>query len=209
MATLRAAVAAPVLLLAVVLAGCSGGTSGGDNPSTGQTNSAPSMPASAQPTPATTSKPPTTPVPASQSGNVDQTVPSKTVASKPPVAIDKPAMPAAGVVVTLPSIKAITAKAQGPGEVSGPAVAVTVEVKNNTKSAVDLSQTVVNLTAANGDPGSMMTASPAKPLPTSVKPGGSATGVYVFAVPKSQRDPITVEVSISADTPTAVFHGKA
>jgi hypothetical protein len=33
--------------------------------------------------------------------------------------------------------------------------------------------------------------------------------VYVFAVPKSQRDPITVEVSISADTPTAVFHGKA
>ena len=208
MPTLRASAAAAVLLT-VVLAGCSGSGSGSGSPSATETGSAPTMPASAQPTPATTSRPPTTPVTPSQSGNVDQTVPSKTVSSRPPVSLDKSAQPTTDVVVSLPSIKAIEAKGQGPGEVSGPAVAVTVKVTNNKKSALDLSQTVVNLTAANGDPGSMMTGSPAAPLPATLPPGKSATGVYVFAVPKSQRDPVKIEVSIDADTPVAVFRGNA
>ena len=42
-----------------------------------------------------------------------------------------------------------------------------------------------------------------------MKPGKSASGVYVFAVPKNQRNPITVEASINADVPVAVFRGKA
>lgn len=209
MPTLLRASAAAAVLLTVVLAGCSGSGSGSGSPSATETGSAPSMPTSAQPKPATTSRPPTAPVTPSQSGNVDQTVPSKTVSSRPPVSLDKSAQPTTDVVVSLPSIKAIEAKGQGPGEVSGPAVAVTVKVANNKESALDLSQTVVNLTAANGDPGSMMTGSPAAPLPATLKPGKSATGVYVFAVPKTQRDPVKIEVSIDADTPVAVFRGNA
>jgi hypothetical protein len=212
MAPVRAAVAAAALLLAVLLGGCSDDNAAPSASTTpGQPTMAPQSGGSAQPSqqpsPVATSRPPTTPVPATTSGNVNQTVPSKAVTSRPPVKLDKPAKPTGDVVVTLPSIKAINAKGQGPGEVSGPALAVTVRVQNNGDKPVDLSNTVVNLTAANGDPGAMMTGSPASPLPSEVKAGKTASGVYVFAVPKNQRDPITVEASINPDVPVVVFRG--
>lgn len=213
MSRLRA-VAAASILLAIFLGGCSGDENDGSGPAS--VGSTPSSQSSgpiggsppATPSSATTSKPPSTPVTPRATGNVEQTVPSKPVSSKPPVSLDKAAKPTETVVVTLPSIKAIEAKGHGPGEVSGPALAVTVKVTNNGHDDVDLTSTVVNLTAANGDPGSMMTGSPANPLPGSVKPGKSASGVYVFAVPRGQRDPIIVEASINADLPVAVFRGR-
>lgn len=215
MARLRA-VAAASILLAIIVSGCSEDQQAGSgSPTAGPSASAQpsgptsSAPPTSSPSAATTSKPPSTPVAPSATGNVNQTVPTKAVSSRPPVKLDKPAKPTQTVVVTLPSIKAINAKGQGPGEVSGPALAVTVKVTNDGDSDVDLTSTVVNLTAANGDPGSMMTGAPAKPLPAKVKPGKSASGVYVFAVPKNQRNPITVEASINADVPVAVFRGKA
>ena len=51
-----------------------------------------------------------------------------------------------------------------------------------------------------------MTASPAKPLRGTLQPRRSASGVYVFTVPKNKRKPITVDVTIS-DAPVLVFTG--
>ena len=107
----------------------------------------------------------------------------------------------------LTSIKEIDAKGQGPGEVSGPALSIEVEVANDSKEMVDLDATVVNLTGADGAPGSTMTGKPADPLSGTLKPKKSATGTYVFAIPDRNRNPVTVEVSVAPDEPSVLFKG--
>lgn len=214
MATFRAAAAAAVLLGA--LAGCSSSppTRSPSAPGPATTAATPTTPSassavSPEPTRAPSGQRESARAPSSPSpGDVNQTVPTRPISSRPPVALEESSKPLSGVLVTLPSIKAIQAKGRGPGEVSGPALAVTVRVRNDRSTAVDLGNAVVNLTAADGSPGSMMTGPPADPLPARVGSGKAATGVYVFAVPVDQRDPIVVEASIGADIPTAVFRGK-
>jgi len=84
---------------------------------------------------------------------------------------------------------------------------VTVQIANAGRQSLDLRTTVVNLTASNGDPGAGMSGPPADPVSGRLPPGRRASGVYVFAVPPTQRDPVTIEVSVSPDMPTAVFRG--
>ena len=107
------------------------------------------------------------------------------------------------------SLKTQYVKSQYPGELSGNAVVLGLRLTNGTSKTVDLGNVVVNVTQANGNPASQITSSPAKALPTTAKSGATANGVFVFTVPKNQRNPITVSVTLSADTTVAVFKGKA
>lgn len=161
----------------------------------------------AKPSP-TVPPPATTPVPPPTPGGVDTTVESKPEVSKKPVKIDKPSTTGTGLTVELGRIRAIEAKAQIPGEVAGPALAVTVDVTNTGDKAADLSTVVVTLFDSDEAPGGEMTADPAKPLKGSLAAGKSTSGVYVFTVPKKKRSPITVTVSIR-DAPVLVFKGDA
>ena len=151
--------------------------------------------------------PASTPVPAPTPGKVTATEKSRTIPRHRAVALDHGDAPAEGLTVELTSVKAITAKASGPGEVAGPALQVDVHVRNTGTSAVDLSQAVVNLTDEKGAPGSAMSQPPAAPLPTSVAAGKDATGVYVFTVPRGRRQPVTIEVSLSPSVAVSVFRG--
>lgn len=152
--------------------------------------------------------PATTPVPPATPGGVNDTVPSRPEKSQRPVQLDKPSQTGTGLTAGLVSIKSINAKAQLPGEIAGPALAITVEVKNNSSQAADLNTSVVTLQDSKKAPGGEMTASPARPLKGRLAPGDSSRGVYVFAVPENARKPIIVNVTIS-NAPVLVFTGNA
>lgn len=75
-------------------------------------------------------------------------------------ALNKPATPVQGIAVRSPR-RTPSGRSPRSGEVSGPAVAVTVEIDNQTASAFDSSLVSVTLDDARGLPGSGMIGRPA------------------------------------------------
>lgn len=204
--------------LALVLAGCTaGGTASqsgaadmsgrGSSQSGGESSSqTPSAPASPHPS--------STPVAAAEGEGDTATV--EKAGGEPQVeevGLDEAAVVmgdgSAGVSVAIPGITSTTAQASGPGEVSGPALVVTVSVENTMSEPVDLSLVAVNMTDSAGDPGEGMIGEPAQWLEGTLEPGGSAEGTYVFAISPDARAPITVTVSLGASITTAQFVGDA
>ena len=145
--------------------------------------------------------------PAVAKGNINQTVAPVSAPTRPPVKLTKPATPAAATKVSLTSIRAIHVGAVGPGEVAGPALAVTVRVANRTSRPLRLDSASVTLVDAAGQVGTPTPAPPASPLKGAVKPGATAQGVYVFNVPRSTRNMVNIFVSYSAGKPVAHFRG--
>ena len=95
-----------------------------------------------------------------------------------------------------------------PGEIGGPALRITVEVRNDSDATIDLRTATV--TAAYGDP--VQPANPiskpeGKAFENEVSPGQSATGVFVFEVPADQRGYVRVDVDLSVDQPIVAFEG--
>jgi hypothetical protein len=131
----------------------------------------------------------------------------KKVVTKKPVKLDKPSSTGQGVTVRITAAKAIVAKAQLPGEVAGPGVALTLVVHNGSPKPVDLGAVVVTLLDSANAPGDEMSAKPAKPISGILQSGKSATGVYVFTVGRSRRNPISVDVTLTGEAPVLVFKG--
>lgn len=178
-------------------------------PTSGGSGPAASGPASAG---ASSSVPPpaaTTPVPPPTPGDTASTVAPRPVETRRPVRLDQPATPADAVTVRLTRLRAIQAKAQGPGEVSGPGLEVRVEVRNDTQRPLDLSTASVTLAAADDSPGQLMSGPPSDPLPGAVAAGRAATGTYVFTVAKSRREPVKVVVTVTGEDPVVAFSGNA
>lgn len=183
---------AGVLSLAA-LSGCTAANGGPASP--GSTSS------SSVPTPTVVA---TAPIP----GDSTATVPSPRESTKSPVDLDKPAS-TGKVVVRVVGLKAVEAKAKIPGEVSGPALAVTVKVLNNSKRPLDTQHLLVTIYDSKQAPGGEMTGAPARPMTGELKPGASASGVYLFTVPVSRRSPVTVNVALPTESPVLVFKGNA
>lgn len=153
--------------------------------------------------------PASTPVPPPAPGDISSTLEPTKVERRKPVALTKPGTAADGVIISLRAVRGINAKAVGPGEVAGPALRVDVLIRNTTSSPLDLGAAAVSLTDEDGGPGAPMTGPPATGLATELAANSEASAVYVFAVSKRLRDPVTIEVSVSGSVPTAVFRGKA
>jgi hypothetical protein len=149
----------------------------------------------------------TTPVPAPGRGNIDQIVPSAATATLPASPLTGSVVVDSGVSVRLDGVTAITAKAQLPGEISGPAIEITVRVLNTSTQSISLNDVVVNATDSTGVPGVQMSASPAAPFPASVAAGQQATGIYVFTLGTAHRDPVSITVSYRPGAPVALFTG--
>lgn len=153
------------------------------------------MPPVSVPPPTTTGKP--------------STEPPKEDPGETRVGLDEPAEVLRDVVIRLASIESVQGEAQGPGEVAGPALRVTVEVANQTGSALSLAGIAVNLYYG-------VDTVPAVPLdgpgvvafPASVAAGRAGSGTAVFSVPADQRDLVAVEVTLTASQPLVVFEGR-
>lgn len=168
----------------------------GASPST-----SPSRTASATPTPDTT---PSESAPSDASGPSTGEDGRQTEA---PVPIDSPASPEAGVTVRLANIEAVAGEGAGPGESSGPAIRVTVEVTNSGAAELSLATAVVNAYYGDGVPANPLSRPGGAPFPASVPPGGTGSGVFLFVVPTDQRGAVTVSVDLALRAPIVVFQG--
>ena len=134
-------------------------------------------------------------------------VPTKSVETTT-VPLDKKAKSGKDVTVRVLKFEDVKGKAQGPGEIAGPALRVTVEVINGSTERLPMDLALVNLYyGKDKTPASGLSGPGAKPLIKPVAAGTSASGRYVFGVPKSEQDQLTVEFSYTTDAPTVVFSG--
>ncbi len=151
--------------------------------------------------------------PADPTDPVEPTVPAEPVhdADVPPpalpaVALGEDATAGDGVTAAVRSVESVRGDGYGPGQVDGPALRVTVELRNGTTAALSLDGVTVTVaTGADALPGSPIDDPATRPFAGELAAGGSATAVYVFGV---QGDgPVTVEVGHRAGAPLLVFTG--
>lgn len=207
---------ATVLLTPVLLAGCSSsarpaGSSSSRPPATTSATPGPAgSSATSAPTvaPAPSGSPSTPATPPATEGGIAAQVPSVAITSLPPVPLATPAT-AGGIAVTLANLESVAGEAVGPGQIAGPAVRVTVVLRNTTGAAVDVGAVVVDLRDAAGTSASPLSGNGATPFTGSVAPGQSVTGVYVYSLAIADRRAISVAVTYSTAAPVAVFTGDA
>jgi hypothetical protein len=97
----------------------------------------------------------------------------------------------------------------GPGNISGPALRVTVRLDNGTSAPMALGGVAVELTyGPDAVPASPLDDPASAPFTGLVDAGRSATGVYVFTVPAGRQD-VAVSVEYQAGAPFVVFRGPA
>lgn len=126
----------------------------------------------------------------------------------PPVSLDEPADFGTEVTARLVEVRRVEGQGRGLGEESGPALAVTVEMRNGTDAPVDLDYVVVNLADQRGDPGQTLFGDPrSEPFGGPLPPGETRTGTYVLRLPSPDSLEVSVTVSYGAQAPTAVFAG--
>jgi cytoskeletal protein RodZ len=114
-----------------------------------------------------------------------------------------------GVSVRVSKIESVKGEAQGPGEIAGPAVRITVEVTNGTNKRVPMDMSLVNLYYGKArTPASTLSGPGYDPLSKPIPAGESGSGKYVFSVPVKGRNPLTVEFSYTTDAPTVIFSGQ-
>lgn len=107
-------------------------------------------------------------------------------------------------------MEAVQGTATGPGEIAGPSVRFTVVIRNTTGKSFDLSNTVVNAySGADSAPAIQLQGPGGKSFPSSVASGGSATGVFVFNIPESDRNRVEITVDTSVLNPVVAFKGSA
>lgn len=177
-------------------------------PAAGESPSAPTQaplaspsesPASVEPAPSTTWTPP-----------ADPTAEGPTAAPELPTeeaSLDEPLAFSTGITVALDSITTTEITPQTPGEYAGPAVVVTVSVRNESDDAQPVSSAVVMLEADDGEVGIATTAGPNRPLQGDVPVGGTARGSYVFMLDPAKNRDVTITVNYAAGEPIAKFTG--
>ena len=134
---------------------------------------------------------------------------SATEIQLPPVALDATADFGNAVTASLTQVDRVDGQGQGLGERDGPALAVSVEMTNDSAETVDLDYVVVNLYAPDGAPGSTLSGDPrSQPFSGLLAPGESRTAVYVIRIPATAAGSATVTVSYGAAVPTVVFTGE-
>lgn len=99
--------------------------------------------------------------------------------------------------VTVTKIEPTNLTANGPGEVSGPGVFVTVNLRNATDKPLDLAGLVVNAHYGDGTP-AVPAALQRDALAGTVAPGESKSGMYAFSVPADQNASVVVDVQHSS-----------
>ena len=113
------------------------------------------------------------------------------------------------LAATVTSMTAVEGKAEGPGEIAGPAVKFTIAITNNTGKPFDLTNTVVNAYyGTDVSPAEQLT-SEGTAFPKSLKDGESASAQFVFTIPEDERGSVLVTVDTSVQNPVVAFRGPA
>jgi large exoprotein involved in heme utilization and adhesion len=115
-----------------------------------------------------------------------------------------------GVSAQITSLEAIHGTGIGPGNISGPALRVTVVVHNGTAAPVSLDGVSVEMTSGDDlQPAPPLDDPSQRPLAGMVGPGKAEQGAYVFRISEDRRSSVTVTVGYQAGAPIMVFTGAA
>jgi len=140
-------------------------------------------------------------------GSIHETVDPEPGVVAPPVGIADVAEFGDGVRARLADIESIEAEGHLPGERSGPAVAVSVQVTNLSSRPIDLDIVTVDLTTADGVSAYGVVVPGRPPLTGDLAAGETASGEYVFTLGPGDRTDVQIRVKYSASTATVVFEG--
>lgn len=200
--------AAAVLVAALGLAGCSGEAADADGGAGASSASpvAPSVDASASPE---SSESASTPGSTATASPTDSASEPESVETLPAVDLDEDADFGNGITARVAKVRAVNAEASGAGEISGPAVAVTIELENGTAKKLDLGTVNVQMVYGDDDTPALPVFgdSRADSFSGSLKPDATKKGVYIFTVPKDARGDATITVSYEGSSPIVAFQG--
>ena len=130
--------------------------------------------------------------------------------SLPAVALDQVADSDEGVSAAIVDLAPIDGTATGPGNVSGPALRVTVRIENGSIDVLDLTQASTRLTYGADDvPASPLDDPAVTSFSGELAPGDAAEATSVFTVPADARELVTVTVAYRAGASFLVFSGSA
>jgi hypothetical protein len=140
-------------------------------------------------------------------GTIHDTVPAEAKPILEPVGLQAVADYGDGVTARLTGVESLQVDAFMPGEISGPGVAITVELANGSETPINLDNVAVELVATGDRYATLITTREDTQLTGELEPGGSAEGTYVFTIADEDRSAVTVEVTYAAPKPTALFQG--
>ncbi|GAA1417353.1 hypothetical protein [Agrococcus citreus] len=166
------------------------------------TEAAPTDPAAPEPAPSGSMVPPPGAAAEATDGPLEAApLPSTAARLDEQVAFDT------GMVVEVVSVEPIEVEAETPGEISGPAVVVTVAARNDSDAPRSVDSAVVMVATADGVPGVGTTAGDPSPFVGVIAPGATASARYVFMLDPAAGREVTVTVNYAAGEPVAVFTG--
>jgi hypothetical protein len=163
----------------------------------------------AEPTPGTQNSgpSPSATVPAPNGGSIEETVEPVDPGPTQEAELVDTAELEGGVNVTISEVEQLDVTAETPGEIAGPAVALTLTVENSSDEPIDLSTAMVSVTGSKDSFGQATTSEPYSPFAGAVEPGETTSGIYVFRLPADERDSLQVTVEYIAGAPIALFTG--
>lgn len=125
-----------------------------------------------------------------------------------PLGLTEKSIPEAGVTATVGSIEAVTGDAQGPGQISGPAIRFTLTLANGGSTAIETGKVVVNVEGGtDSSPAIQLSGPGAAPFPESTGAGKTSTGTFVFLIPNDQRDKVRILFNYQVSSPIVAFQG--
>ena len=137
-----------------------------------------------------------------------QTVPYAEVTPRPAIPLSATADFGTGLTVAISQIESVRSKAERPGEISAPAVRLTLRAHNASGRPITIEGMVVTLEYGRKRTPAISVHEPGGvPFAGVLAPGSSARGVYVFNVPHDARDQIRVITSYTGAAPTLVLAG--
>lgn len=205
-------VGAMVLALAVgspmMLAACTSPADHSDaSPATGgaSVTGVPAPSGVVAPPPTSTGR--STAVPAPGPGTISDEVPSMAPGPLVTVSMTETADVQDNVSIQVDKASSLVAKAQTPGEISGPAIAFTVSIHNGSGKPINIDSVMATLLEKDGNLGMPTTSDPYHPFSGDLAPGASAEGTYIFLTPIENRQGLTFSVEYLAGSARAQFIG--
>ncbi len=196
-----------VLLALLVAAALTWRLAGGDDQASG---SAPPTPAAGDPTPGAgdpTSGPEDPAASPPSPGSLDP-VPYQEVTPEAAGALTAVADFGTGLSVRATRFEAVRSDASRPGEISAPAVRVTLRAENDSARAIRVATMIVTADHGPDRTPAIAVAKPGgEPFAGELAPGASARGVYLFNVPEEDRGRVRLTLSYTTEAPTLVLAG--